>query len=103
MKKIWKKLRSRRGETLVGILVAIFIIAISAALFATMYTASMKINLSAQEQDERFYEAVGTLEKMENSEDTSVSDGELTYSSENGDQTIVVEFLTQDGLSVYRG
>ena len=101
MKRIREKLRSKCGETLVGILVAILIIALSAGLFATMYTASMNINLSAQKQDEAFYEAVSTLEKMEESDNTTKSDGQLQYSSDNYSESVKVEYLTQDGLSVY--
>ena len=101
--KTRSKLRSKKGETLVEILVAILIIALSAGLFATMYTASMNINLSAQKQDEAFYEAVSTLEKMKESDKTTTSDGQIKYSNaESGNnQNIEVEYLTQDGLSVY--
>ena len=101
MKFIGKKLASKRGETLVGILVAILIIALSAGLFATMYTASMNINLSAQKQDEAFYEAVSTLEKMEESDNTTKSKGNLQYEGSDGTSNVEVEYLTQDGLSVY--
>ncbi len=109
MKFIGKKLASKRGETLVEILVAILIIALAAGMFAAMYTGSMNINLSAQKQDEAFYEAVSTLEKMEESDNTTKSNGQITYSSNNkdgdqsGDQSVEVEYLTQDGLSVYNG
>ncbi len=101
MKDIRKKLSSRRGETLVGILVAILIIALSAGLFASMYTASMNINISAQKQDKAFYEAVGTLEEMEESDDTTTSKGDLQYKSDESEQSVEVDYLTQDGLSVY--
>lgn len=107
MKKIGKKLTSKRGETLVEILVAILIIALSAGLFASMYSASTRINLSAQQEDELLYEAVGTLEQLTESENTNKSPGKLQYKykDENGvDKTeeVTVEYLTQDGLSVYR-
>lgn len=104
MKFIGKKVASKKGETLVGILIGILIIALSAGLFATMYTASMNINQSAREQDERFYEAVGTLEKMEESDNVTQSDGQIKYSNkdDSNNQNVDVEYLTQDGLSVYR-
>ncbi len=101
MKFIGKKLASKRGETLVEILVAILIIALAAGIFAAMYTASMNINLSAQKQDELFYEAVGTLEKMEESDNTTKSKGNLQYEGSDGTSSVDVEYLTQDGLSVY--
>ena len=103
LKKTRSKLRSKKGETLVEILVAILIIALSAGMFAAMYTASMNINLSAQKQDELFYEAVSTLEEMEKSEDTSVSDGQLQYSSDKHSESVDVEFWTKDGMSAYKG
>ena len=103
MKNTFWKLKSKRGETLVGILVAILIIALSAGIFAAMYTASMNINLSAQKQDEAFYEAVSTLEKMEGSGNTTTNpDGLLQYKSSTYSGSADVEYLTQDGLSVYR-
>ena len=102
MKFIGKKLASKRGETLVEILVAILIIALAAGIFAAMYTASMNINLSAQKQDELFYEAVGTLEKMEESDNTTKSKGNLQYKSDQHEDSVQVEYFTQDGLSVYR-
>ena len=101
--KTRSKLRSKKGETLVGILVAILIIALAAGIFAAMYTASMNINLSAREQDKAFYEAVSTLEKMEKSEDASVSDGQLQYSSDKHSESVDVKFWTKDGMSAYKG
>ena len=101
MKNTFWKLKSKRGETLVEILVAILIIALFAGMFAAMYTASMNINLSAQKQDEAFYEAVSTLEKMEESDNTTKSKGNLQYEGSNGTSNVEVEYLTQDGLSVY--
>ena len=102
--KTRSKLRSKKGETLVGILVAILIIALSAGLFATMYTASMNIDLSAQKQDKAFYEAVGALEKMEKSDNTITKQkGKLQYTSSSGATSppVDVEYLTKDGLTVY--
>lgn len=99
--KTRSKLRSKKGETLVGILIAILIIALSAGLFASMYSASMSINVAARKQDEEFYKAVSTLEKMKGSSDTSKVKGTLQYSSGGSVQSVDVWFLTQDGLTVY--
>lgn len=72
MNRIIKAPRSRKGETFVEILVAILIIALSAGLFAFMYSTSMEINRSAREQDEAIFEAVSTLEdKIEDDSATS--------------------------------
>ena len=102
MKNLKNKLKSKKGETLVGILVAILIVALSAGMFATMDSASMNINLSAQKQDEAFYDAVGELEQMEKSDNAVTSDGQLKYSSDSHSESVDVEYSTQDGLSVYR-
>ena len=116
MKRILEKLRSKRGETLVGILVAILIIALSAGMFAAMYSASMNIDLSAQKQDELFYEAVGVLEEMKESDNTTTLDGSLQYKfngyidekgtlqykSDGHSESVNVDYLTQDGLTVYK-
>ena len=96
MKNIIKKLKSKRGETLVSIL------------------ASMNIDLAARRRDEQFYNAVSSLEKMETSEDMkTLPNEELQYYSvkveedkliKSGEHSNVdVEYLTQDGLTVYRG
>lgn len=100
MKRITEKLHSRRGETLVEILVAILIIALSAGLFATMYTASMRINLTAREQDEAFYAAVEDLEEMSG----SGSSGTVNYEPEGGGSATSesVELFTRDGMTAYK-
>ncbi len=102
-----RKIRSKKGETLVEILVAILIIALSAALFATMYMASMKINTTAREADEKFYDAVGKLEEMIDSGDAESIQGNLTYTptgenAEGGGNTFEVDVFTKDGMSVYK-
>lgn len=104
MRTLKKKPRSRRGETLVEILVAILIIAVAAGLFATMYSASMSINLSAREQDENMFDAVGTLEEKIESGETGAP-GSVTYEP-TGDgagstQRVDVEVFTQDGMTSY--
>lgn len=110
IKKIKCRLSSRKGETLIEILVAVLIIAMSAGLFATMYTASMNINLSARRQDEAMYDAVGKLENMEGSGGTDAKEGTVQYEAAGdnayevtpGKSEAEVDILTQDGMSVYK-
>lgn len=104
MKNFRRKLKSKRGETLIEILVSIMIVALSAGMFAAMYNASMQIDRTARQQDELFYEAVGALEEMKDSEKTEKTQGQVQYHPATGDeQNVDVEVLTQDGLSVYLG
>ncbi len=103
IKTIKKQHWNRRGETLAEILVALLIIALSAAMFATMYFATMNIDLAAQKQDKQFYESVEKLEKMiENAED-STEDVTVHYhpTSGEGGSDVQVEFFTHDGMSAY--
>ncbi len=58
MKRIRRKLSSRRGETLIELLVSIMIIALSAFLLVMMYEASGKINLAARKMDDDLYQSV---------------------------------------------
>lgn len=110
MKNILKKLKTRKGETLVGILVAILIIALSAGLFAVMYNASMSINLSAREQDEKLYDAVTQLENKSGSKVDKADGGEIKIEihEANEDGTagakkgeVRVDVYEQDGLIAY--
>ena len=62
-----RKFRSRRGETLAEVLIALFIIALAALLLATMSTASAGINLTARRKDDEFYEALSRVEALTDS------------------------------------
>lgn len=108
MKRLTKKLRSRKGETLAEILIAILIIALGAALFAAMYTASLNINRSAREEDEKFHAAVDRLEEMIRSNESGTS-GTVRYTEvtkEGGtgkSNDVHVDIFQQDGMTVYKG
>lgn len=107
MKNILKKLKSRKGETLVGILMAILIIALSATLFAAMHNASMNINLSARKQDEALYDAVTELEnKSEGTKSEGGSVVEIYETNEDGTAgvqkgSVNVDVYEKDGLIAY--
>lgn len=106
MKHILKKLKSKKGETLAEILIAVLIIALSAGLFATMYTASANINISARKEDEKLFDAVGQLEELMESGGDGMKDGSVHYTpvgeGAGGGNDVKVEVFTQDGLTVYR-
>ena len=110
MKNVIKKLKSKSGETLVEILIAILIIALSAGLFASMYTASANINRSAREKDEKIYDAVGQLEDFIGSANGGTK-GKVKYtptdsegnSQSDGEKDVEVQVFTQDGMTAYTG
>ena len=106
--KTLKKLKSKTGETLAEILVAILIIALSAGLFATLYVAAMNINLSAREEDEKLFDSVGELEENihGNGNEDGKTSGKVQYkpegSTESAGSQIDVDFYTKDGMTVYK-
>lgn len=105
--KTLKKLKSKTGETLAEILVAILIIALSAGLFATLYVAAMNINLSAREEDEKLFDSVSELEENihGNGSEDGKSSGKVQYKPEGGTGStddIPVDFYTKDGMTVYK-
>ena len=110
MKRIATKLTSRKGETLVEILVAVLIVALAAGMFASLYSASMNINLTARNEDEAFYKAVGDLENKIGTNEGDEKKKGLHYVPMNGGkeiedstkyQDIDVNVVTEDGLNIY--
>lgn len=114
-RRVFNKLKSKKGETLVGILVAVLIIALSAGMFAAMYSAAGNINLSARRRDEKFFESVENLEKNIESggdDNNPGTDGTLTYiptgddwdkaGGDNSSFSVDVEVFTEDGMTTYR-
>ncbi len=66
MRKLSKKLRSRKGEGFAELLVAVLVVAFGCALIASMYAASMSLNLKAKEEDDKYYDALSDMETMQN-------------------------------------
>ena len=64
MNKLIRKLQSKKGESFVELLIAVFIVALGCLLIATMYTSSFNLNLDAQHKDETYYGAVSDMEGM---------------------------------------
>lgn len=90
MKKLFRKLRSQRGESFVEILVAILIVAFGCMLVASMYTSSMNLNLSAAKNDKSYYEALSDMEKMPKLPDGTKTPDEIK-------RTAVLTELDEDG------
>lgn len=64
-----RKLKSRSGETLAEVLVAILVVAVSTSLFLGMVAVSARINRQAVKADARFYRAISRLECFEAEEE----------------------------------
>ena len=65
MKKIMKKLRSRKGESLIEVLCAILIFTMSSVGMYSMVMAANNINAAAKEADRANQEAMAIVEKAE--------------------------------------
>lgn len=66
-----RKLKDSRGETLVELLAAILIAALSVALLFTCCMASAEMGRNTREADKKFYEALSAAENQ----NTPLSDG----------------------------
>ena len=77
MRTLARKLRSRRGESLVEVLAAVLICALSVLLLASAAVAVGSINHAASDNDEAYYEALNRAEAR----DTPTGRAELTVSA----------------------
>ena len=64
MKAMKNKLKSQKGETLVELLAAILISALSVALLMSGVAASIQMIRKSDETDDRFYQALSAAETV---------------------------------------
>ena len=108
MKKATRTPRSRRsqsGETLVEVLIALLVVTLATLLLASMSTVSGSINLTARQNDERFYEALSKVEAMKDPTVTGkvVTIKDVTPGGAAAAETNVeVEIYETDGLAAYK-
>lgn len=97
MKKLLKKIKSKKGESFVEILVAVLVIAFAIMMVATMYTSAFQMNVSAKERDDAFFKAIQKVESME--EKTS---GTVTL--KDGDETVdlTVDAYVENEATAFR-
>lgn len=86
MKKIARKLRSRRGETLTEMLVSIVILGLSIAMMATMIITSTKITERSTAKDSEYRDQLSAAEAQDDSESTP-GKGKVTITDKNGVST----------------
>lgn len=98
-KNFGKKSKSRRGESLAELLIAVIIVALGCLLIATMYAASMSINIEAKKSDDGFYDA---LTEMEFSGGDGVNASVRLTDGEGDNIEIPVKQYGNDGFSSYR-
>ena len=70
MNKIFKKLRSRAGESLVESMASIVIVTLASIVMYTMVTAAADINGTAKETDRMVQEQMAVAERAEDSSGT---------------------------------
>lgn len=70
MKRWKKKLKSSSGETLVELLASILIASLSVILLTAGVAVSVRINKTADETDEKFYQELSLAEKQEKGTET---------------------------------
>ncbi len=99
MKNVLAKIRSRSGESLAEVLVAMLIILLAALLLMSMVSASGNIDMQVKEQDSSFYDALSRLEKKAGAGETGKV---VTVTDETGTKIeIEVKVYTQDGMRAY--
>ena len=102
MKNVLAKIRSRSGESLAEVLVAMLIILLAALLLMSMVSASGNIDMQVKEQDSSFYDALSQLEQKAGTESAT---GEVTVTADGAgtpfEIKIDVKVYTQDGMRAY--
>lgn len=106
MKAVFRKLKTRRGETLIESLVAILAFAISTVVMYSMVTAAMNMNYNAREADKAFQNKVKTAEQAQGSGRSGTVTLTLTQSPANSQdkkmgEVVVKVYGDTDGLYAY--
>ena len=101
--------RAQRGETLVEVLIALLIVALSTLLLAAMVMTSGSVNIIARQKDEAFYEALSKVEAMDSGTPDLTSTPEtVQIAPDPGNPTsgsnkeIGVTVYSADGLAFYK-
>lgn len=83
-----RKLKSRRGETLVEALCSVLVAALSAALLAGMVTAASNMNSAARENDAKLYSSITAAETFTG--DTRTGEITVTVGSQTTDTAVEI-------------
>lgn len=93
-----KKLCSRRGETLIEMLVSIAILSLSIVMMTTMIMTAGKLTESAREKDKAYQDALSSVETYQG---TPVS-WSVTVRDDTGSVTIQVDGYEDGGFKSYK-
>lgn len=96
MRRLVKKIRSRKGETLAEILVSVLIVALSALLIASMFTAAGSINAAVKKLDENFYESVTQVESQSGTSTSGTVHFQIEDEAGNEEGDIQVDIYTDE-------
>lgn len=100
--KIIRKLKSKRGESFVEILISILIVAFGCLLIATMYSSAMNMNIQASKKDDDYYKAVSEMEQMFGGE-PSEKNKEVEIKDENNNSLVTgVKIYGNDDNAAYK-
>lgn len=103
-RKLRNKLRSKKGETLVEILIAILVVAFGCMIVAIMFTSSMNLNFFAAKKDKEFYQAMSDIEQLTQSEEQTTKTGTVEIKGDEDDSTTVdVNVYGDDSNVAYKG
>ena len=99
-KLIHKKIRSRSGETMAEVLVALLIIALSSMLLVSMISTAASIDARTRERDKTFYEDLSRAETR-TAAGGAAGTGEVIITGGSASQTIHVTIYGGNGLTSY--
>lgn len=97
MKKLFLRLRSSRGESLIESLAAILVFTLSSIIFLTMVTSANNINRTVKDEYAAFQAQQQAIENVTPTSPTA----ELTVTCDGATATITVQQVTADGLTAF--
>ena len=98
MNKIFKKLRSRAGESLVESLAAILVVTMASIVMYSMVTAAADINLAAKRNDQAVQEQMAIAERAETPDDTGIINMYIKAEGSNKNvASVTVNIYGEDG------
>ena len=100
-KRICKRLRSRAGETIAEVLIALLISSLALVILAQMISASTNMILSSEKTMKKYYEQNNVLAEQETSDKTATVTMTLegtTFPPVGSSETIKVNLFKNDTL-----
>ena len=86
-KKVLEKLRSRRGDSIAEVLVAVLISAVALVMLASMITSSSRLITRSKDKMEEYYEKSSALADHGG----TVSTGSVRLTTKDGGSTVTVK------------